>query len=257
MHRANPTDDRAADRKLVQARLHRLLPAVGLVLLAPLTGEFLLGNISIRDIAALPYLAPLYGGGALLIREIARRTGRGWPTILVLGAAYGLLQAGLIDRSLFNRNYEGLSLTAAYIPPLGVSAYYGLAFVVGHAVWSISVPIMLTEALTPRRRSVPWLGPVGVGVAAVLYLLEIVAASVVIGRLSRRDGWTDTHRLAVAGGALLTYAWGAFVVGSVRGRVDPLEIASHVFFALGALVLLAAAAHRLRTSRSGKDGGGT
>jgi hypothetical protein len=57
----------------------RVAPAVGLFLLAPLVGEYLLGNLSIRDIVALLFLAPMYGGGALLIREVARRTGRGVP----------------------------------------------------------------------------------------------------------------------------------------------------------------------------------
>jgi hypothetical protein len=44
-------------------------------------------NVSIVEIGALPLLALLYGSGAILIREVARRTGRGWPTILVLGLA--------------------------------------------------------------------------------------------------------------------------------------------------------------------------
>jgi hypothetical protein len=31
---------------------------------------------------------------------VARRTGRGWPAMLVLGLAYGLIEAGLIDQTL-------------------------------------------------------------------------------------------------------------------------------------------------------------
>jgi hypothetical protein len=34
-------------------------------------------------------LAPLTAGGALLIREVARRTNRGWPTMLLLALAFG------------------------------------------------------------------------------------------------------------------------------------------------------------------------
>jgi hypothetical protein len=56
----------------------RVAPAVGLFLLAPLVGEYLLGNLSIRDIVALLFLAPMYGGGALLIREVAPY--RSWRT---------------------------------------------------------------------------------------------------------------------------------------------------------------------------------
>jgi hypothetical protein len=80
--------ERLADRSW------RVGPVVGLFLLAPLVGEYLLGNVSIVEIWALPVLALLYGSGAILIREVARRTGRGWPTMLVLGLAYGLIEAG-------------------------------------------------------------------------------------------------------------------------------------------------------------------
>jgi hypothetical protein len=54
---------------------------------------------------------------------------------------------------------------------LGISAYYSLAFIVGHAVWSISVPIALVETLVPERRATSWLGNVGLTVTALLYLL--------------------------------------------------------------------------------------
>lgn len=48
------------------------------------------------------FVAPLYGTVAVLVREAARRAGRGRPTILLLCAAAGLAQAGLIDQSLFH-----------------------------------------------------------------------------------------------------------------------------------------------------------
>jgi hypothetical protein len=77
--------------------------AVGLFLLAPLVAEYLLGNLPITAAGSLVVLAPLYGGGALLIREVARRLGRGWPTLLVWGVAYALLEEGIVTMSLFNR----------------------------------------------------------------------------------------------------------------------------------------------------------
>jgi hypothetical protein len=55
-------------------------PAIALFFIAPWVGEYLNGNTSIREIGALPILGLLYGAGAVLIRELARRTGRGWPT---------------------------------------------------------------------------------------------------------------------------------------------------------------------------------
>ena len=52
-------------------RPHRLLLVGALVLLAPLIGEYLFGNIAITELPAILGLAPLYGGGAVLIREVA------------------------------------------------------------------------------------------------------------------------------------------------------------------------------------------
>jgi hypothetical protein len=303
------------------------LPALGLVLLAPLVGEFLLGNISIREIAALVILAPMYGGGALLIREVTRRTGRGWATILVLGAAYGLVEAGMFDGSLFNPSFEGLDFTATYVPTLGISAVNALHFVVGHAVWSIAVPVALVEALVPERRSMPWLGNTGLAITAVAYLAGglavqrwsaetgnyqtsaaqlagtalvvvalvalafrlgrpsasgadatpprplfvgigafvasslynlipenwpgvavsaavLVATAVVISRLSRRTGWGDRHRLALAGGVLPTYVWLAFVVASMKGHTEAVDVGGIAVFAVGAVIVLAIGLHR-------------
>jgi hypothetical protein len=143
---------------------------------APLVGEYLLGNVSIVEIWALPVLALLYGSGAILIREVARRTGRGWPTMLVLGLAYGLIEAGLIDQTLFKppELTPGVVGAATYVPALGISVSDLLSFVVGHAGWSIGVPIAMVEALVPTRRTTPWLGRAGLAVTGALYLLGAV-----------------------------------------------------------------------------------
>jgi hypothetical protein len=119
----------------------RVAPALALFFLAPLVGEYLLGNISISEITALFFIAPMYGWGALLIREAARRLGRGWPTIILLALAYGLFEAGLLDQSLSNPSFMGQHfLCVTYVAALGISAYYGMAFIIGHVIWSISVP---------------------------------------------------------------------------------------------------------------------
>ena len=66
--------------------MKRVWPAIGLFFLAPLVAEFLLGDLPINLLGALLVLAPLYGGGALLIREVVRRTGGGWPNIFAASA---------------------------------------------------------------------------------------------------------------------------------------------------------------------------
>jgi hypothetical protein len=145
-----------------------MAPVAALLVLAPWVGEYLLGNLTIGMLIALPLLVPLYGGGALLVRELSRRSGRGWPTILLLATAYGVIEAGLVDQSLFNVLPEEV---VTYIPAFGIDAQGSMALIVGHAVWSIAIPIAIVEMLVPGRRTKPWLGNIGLGVTAALYLL--------------------------------------------------------------------------------------
>ncbi|MFC4533843.1 hypothetical protein [Sphaerisporangium dianthi] len=356
--------------------LRRVAPAVGLFFLAPLVAEYLLGNIPPSELAGVLILAPMYGGGALLIREVARRAGRGWPTILVLGAAYGLLEAGLLDQSLFNPSFdEGYDFqSVAHVPVLGISAHYALTFVVGHAVWSIGVPVLLVESIVPARRTRPWLGVPGLAVTGVLFVVgsAVIAAdhrttfvaavpqvagasavivaligvafaagrrsappahpsspgagsrtdsgvnsgtdsgvgsgedsgvgsgvglgagsgggvrrapgpwlvgpaafvtasvfaarpeswwgvvigaglialtAVVVARWSGRAGWGDAHRLALGGGALLTYAWLGFLLLYFEGNAGTANLLAQVALVLGALALLLLAARRVAAAR--------
>jgi hypothetical protein len=162
-----------------------LAPAAFLFLFAPVSAEYLIGyDDIIGDAAALVFglmiFAPLYGAPAVLIRETTRRAGRGWPSMLLLALAFGLIQAGLIDQSLFNPDYRGISYwddlrEPTLIPALGVSAYMALTFLSGHVFGSICAPIALAESLFPERRTTPWLGPVGLVVVAVLWLLAAAA----------------------------------------------------------------------------------
>lgn len=151
--------------------------ALGLFFASPLIGEFLLGNLPITMLWVLLVLAPLYGGGALLIREVARRFRLGWAGILLLGLAYAIVEEAYTTQSLFNPNYLGLRLLDfGYVPALGMSVWWS-AFVLGiHLVWSIATPIALMEALSGPRRRQPWLGKLGLGVAIGLFALGCFAA---------------------------------------------------------------------------------
>jgi len=74
--------------------MRRVAPAIALFFLSPLVAEFLLGDFPITMLYLVLFLAPMYGGGALVIRELVRRTGRGWPSIILLALAYGVLEEG-------------------------------------------------------------------------------------------------------------------------------------------------------------------
>lgn len=163
----------------------RLGPVTVLLLLSPYCAEFLVGHQGgyVTEPAGLLIgvlvASPLYGSVAVLIREVARRFNRGWATILSLSAAFGVVQAGLIDQGLFNHGWlrdspywEDLR---TLIPGLNVDVHQFLVFVVGHMIWSFAAPIAVVEAAFPNQARRPWLGPIGLGVMAILYL---VAAAV-------------------------------------------------------------------------------
>jgi hypothetical protein len=171
-----------------------VLPAIGLFFLAPLVAEFLLGDLPLKLLPALVLLAPMYGGGALLIRELVRRARRGWPSIFLLALAYGILEEAFTTQSLFNPNYLKLNLHLlghGYIPALGIGAWWTVFVLALHTVWSISTPIALVEASVPDRAGTPWLGRTGLGVTVLLFALGIAAGT--------WTGFRQDHFVASAG----------------------------------------------------------
>jgi len=156
--------------------------AIALFFTAPLVAEFLLGNLPIKMLVALVALAPMYGGGVLLIRELVRRAGRGWPSILALGAAYTLIEEGVVTQSLFNPDYLKMQmhlLDHAWIPALHISAWWTLFMFNLHTFWSISVSIALIEALVPSRAEQPWLGRLGDSIVGLLFLVGCAACTAI------------------------------------------------------------------------------
>ncbi len=158
----------------------RLVPVVALALLAPWAAECSWGGFAGTDmLLVVVVLAPMYGGAAILIREAARRTGGGWPMIVLLALGFGVLQAGLVDQSLFNPDFladtEFAELSAAdqtRIPLLGISAQEAASFLGNHLALTICAPIAIVESyLSPARRLRPWLQAPGLVVVGVLYVL--------------------------------------------------------------------------------------
>jgi len=311
--------------------MRRVAPAIVLFVLSPLVAEFLLGNIAIDALANALFLAPLYGGSALLIREIARRNGRGWPTMMLLGFAFAVFEEGLITQTLFNPSYFGHDLIGpTHVPGLGIGVWWTMFVLTLHTVWSMSASIALAEALTPARSTSPWLGRVGVGITGVLvaagsvlsfygtyeqehflatpaqlgvsalcvvavvtvalalrrpappsgparsaprpmvvgavafgasslfmlgrdlatwgtvaaWLLLFAGVGALLVRWSRRNGWGASHRLALASGALLTYAWVGFPAVPVLGSTGTIDRIGNVVFAVGTVALILVTASR-------------
>ncbi|HVT72815.1 MAG TPA: hypothetical protein VHD61_06740 [Lacunisphaera sp.] len=151
--------------------IRRVAPAFLLYFLSPFVAELLLGDFSLDAAWIIFIVGPAYGGGALVVREVSRRLGAGWATMLLLALAYGLFEEGILIQTLFNPNYLGLHLLRhGFVPALGISAWWTPFVLTLHTCWSISVPIALVEALFAERRTTPWLGNFGLGVSGFLLL---------------------------------------------------------------------------------------
>jgi hypothetical protein len=163
------------------ARVRTWYAVLTLYFLAPMTGEMLSGStppVQFINPASLLIQAALYGTGALLVRELTRRRGLSWSSLLWLGAAYGILEEGLVVTSWFNPYWPDIVSLGNYGRLLGLNWSWALGLTIYHAVVSISVPIILAAALFPRIADRPWLGRkgfaaalVGMGVVWVVELL--------------------------------------------------------------------------------------
>jgi hypothetical protein len=157
-------------------RRTRVVGVVALLLGAPVCAELLQAYLDITGNAfevvfAVIFFAPLYGGAAILIREVAVRTGRGWSGRLLLAAAFGLLMTSVIDSSLFIPEFPDIDYWDDIMGSTvvgGVSVYALTTWVLGHVLMSVGAPLAVVEGLLPHGHGRPWLGPFGIVVLASL-----------------------------------------------------------------------------------------
>ncbi len=154
-------------------------PAATLFVLAPLIGEVLFGALPLSQLPfGLLGLIGLYGGGALLVRETARRRGLSAWWVVVLGLAYGLFEEGTVVQSLFDQHFRGLDFLGFYGHRAGVNWVWSLFIVPYHAVFSITIPIALADLLYPAQRREPWLGRAGLLLTGAIFALNAALLAV-------------------------------------------------------------------------------
>jgi hypothetical protein len=174
----------------VRIRIRPRWPVLALLLLAPTIPELLTGSTPITELVTDPPafaiaflgIVGLYGTGALLIREFAVYFRKGWASILLLGAAYGIAEEGLAVHTFFE---------PAVLAPVGALGVYGHAFGVNwlwalgltafHAVYSIALPVLLVRLWFPEVKDDRWFDRGAVALLAVVYLFVVALFSVVVG----------------------------------------------------------------------------
>ena len=199
--------------------MKRVPPALVLYLLAPAIGELLSSSappVEFFNPFGLIILPALYGSGAILVREIALRWDKRWPSILMLGLAYGVIEEGLMVKSFFDPGWPDLGVLGTYGRFAGVNWVWSLALCLYHATISIAIPILLVELLYPDRRDEPWIGRrcfIGLSILLALVVvfgflaltpyrppmlayLAAIATTVLLYRLAQRQPhhWAESKR---------------------------------------------------------------
>jgi hypothetical protein len=154
-------------------------PALTLFLLSPVIGELLSGSsppLEFFNPIALLFMASLYGSGAIVVRELKLRWKKDFKALLLLGAAYGILEEGLMVKSFFDPKWMDLGIMGSFGRWAEVNWVWAEMLTVYHAVFSITIPIVLVELAYAERKEESWIGK-----RLFTYLIVVLSAVTAIG----------------------------------------------------------------------------
>jgi hypothetical protein len=151
-----------------------------LLLFSACLAEFLTGSTRPIQLFQNPIgflmLIGLYGGGSLLIREVAIRWKKRWGAILLLGGAYAVGEEGFAAKTMTdpigspvgNQIYDHL-IGINWVPLSSLTLF--------HAAFSITVPLVILELQFPETRGSRLLGKLGFGSVLFAYSIIVVLLS--------------------------------------------------------------------------------
>ena len=124
--------------------------------------EFATGSTPLTDIVvnpasfflfSIPSLLGLYGCGVLLIREATIKWRKGWPTTLLMGMAYGIMEEGVSVHTFFAPVNHTVGVLGDYGRVMGLNFTWAIMITLFHSVFSISLPIMISGRIWPELRT--------------------------------------------------------------------------------------------------------
>jgi hypothetical protein len=141
--------------------LLKVSPALVLFFLAPAVAELLSGSAPPSEFfnpVGFLLLASLYGSGALVVRELKVCWSKGYVSMFVLGAAYGIVEDGLMVKSFFDPGWMDLGVFGVYGRWWGVNWVWAEWLTIYHAIFSVAIPITLVELAYLENRNERWVG---------------------------------------------------------------------------------------------------
>jgi hypothetical protein len=214
-------------------------PVLALLLLAPSIPELLTGSTPITTLFVAPAffaisflgIVGLYGTGALLIREFVVYFQKGWASVLLLGAVYGIGEEGFAVHTFFEPSGAPVDAFGTYGHAFGVNWLWALGLTVFHATYSIALPILLVGLIFPREQTIRWLDRGAVGLTAAVYLFVVALFSVVVGHGPTPAAFAFFLLLGLG---LILLAW-RVPRDLLRPRAGPMRAPSWVIAVAGAL----------------------
>lgn len=135
-------------------------PILSLFVLSPAIGELLSGSsppLEFFNPLTFVILASLYGKRSTTSPRLREALGQGLAVHIFLGAAYGIIEEGILVRSFFDPDWVDLGVLGTYGRWLGVNWVWAEWLTIYHAIFSITIPILLVELRYPQYRAQPWL----------------------------------------------------------------------------------------------------
>ena len=155
-----------------------------LALLSPTIAELLSGSSPPIEFFLPPSfigLLGMYGAGALLIRELVVKWNKGWASVIILGAAYGIIEEGLAVKSFFDPGWVDLGDLNSYGRSWSINWVWAVWLIIYHSTISITLPILLSQLLYPQFNRARLLTDKQLNVVIVLFAIDIGVYALLFG----------------------------------------------------------------------------
>lgn len=134
-------------------------PGTALLFLGPICGELVSGHQTLFEfinpltfiLSALPY-----GFGAIICRECMIRWHKSWPSLVLLGIAFGVYEEFIVARSVWDPEWAELGAIRDHSYWQGVTWTYAAILIHFHLLVSILSSVTLAHLLYPQRRHESW-----------------------------------------------------------------------------------------------------
>lgn len=208
-----------------------------LAFLSPIIAELLSGSsppLEFFNPISFALLLGLYGAGVLVVRELAVMWRLGWMGIIVLGAAYGILEEGVAIKSFFDPFWMDLGGLGEYGRYVGTNWVWAVWLTIYHSMISITLPILITWLLYPNLRNTRLTNFSSFGALLVILLLDVVVCTLLLNRFVP---FIPMWLLAVAAVFGLTYYAKHIPRGFMMPREDHPTWSPFKFAVLGFLMI--------------------